>query len=56
MKSVLIKTVSIHLNIQIFGPTENPGKVFLENEPEGTPFLLLRSIERELMHASMVLR
>ena len=49
MKSVLIKALSIHLNIQIFGPTENPGKVFLENEPETTPFLLVRSIEREFL-------
>ena len=51
MKSVLIKTLSIHLNIQIFGPTENPGKVFLENEPEGTPFFWVRWIEREPMRA-----
>ena len=56
MKSTLIKALSMHLNIQIFGPTVNPGKVFLENEPEGTPFLLVRWIERELMHACTVLR
>ena len=27
-------------------------RVLLENEPEGAPFLFVRSIERELMHAS----
>ena len=49
MESTLIKKLSIHLNIQIFGPNENPGRAVLENEPEGTPFLLVRSIEREIL-------
>ena len=56
MESNLIKALSMHLNIQIFGPTENPGKVFLENEPEATPFLLVRSIERVILRSLMILR
>ena len=56
MEKTLIKGLSINLNIQIFGPTENPGKVFLENEPEGTPFLLVRWIEREILRSLTVLR
>ena len=56
MEKTLIKALSIHLNIQIFGLIWKRGRVLLENEPEGTPFLLVRSIEREIMHASMLLR
>ena len=49
MESTLIKALSIHLNIQIFGLILKRGRVFFENEPEGTPFLLVRSIEREFL-------
>ena len=52
METNLIKTLSIHLNIQIFEPTRKVRRVFLENEPKATPFLLVCSIERERMRAS----
>ena len=56
METNLIKTLTIHLNIQIFGLIWKRGRVFLENEPEDTPFLLLRWIERERKFAPTVLR
>ena len=45
MESTLIKALSMHLNIKNFGPPKNPGKAVLENDPEASPFLLVRWIE-----------
>ncbi len=56
MERILIFALTMILNIQKFAQIRNPGRAPLENEPEGTPFLSHRWIERKRKFASMVLR